>query len=204
MKFRVSPVAMAAVLAASSMSVMAQSSSEPAARPGSKAYSAPYERGFWSYAGGAVGRSDYDIGCRTGFPCDTDATGLKLFAGGKFSEFAGLEASYVWLGNAERAGGDTWGQGINLSLVGTVPLGQSLGLNGKIGGIYGWTRTEGTTVPGFNAGRDHGLGLSYGLGLTYALTRTVDLRLDWDRYRMKFTTGRDDVDLATVGVAFKF
>jgi hypothetical protein len=36
------------------------------------------------------------------------------------------------------------------------------------------------------------------------VNRQVDLRLDWDRYRMKFTTGRDDVDLATVGVAFKF
>ncbi|MGE5523998.1 MAG: outer membrane beta-barrel protein [Rhodospirillaceae bacterium] len=203
MQFRFTHVAIGVALAVSSVGVMAQSSNPPATSS-PKGYYMPYERNFWSYAGGAIGRSDYDVGCRAGFSCDSHATGLKAFAGGKFTEYSGLEASYVYLGNAERAGGDTWGQGINLSLVGTVPLGQSLGLNGKVGAIYGWTKTGGAAAPGFATGRDHGLGLSYGLGLTYALSRNVDLRLDWDRYRLKFTTGRDDVDLGTVGVAFKF
>ena len=59
-------------------------------------------------------------------------------------------------------------------------------------------------APGMRTGSDHGLGISYGVGLSFAVTRTVDLRLDWDRYRMKFETGRNYADLASVGVAFKF
>jgi hypothetical protein len=197
-------VAVGVTLAVSSIGAMAQSSAADTPRAGSKTYYMPYERNFWSYAGGAIGRSDYDLSCRAGFGCDTRATGLKAFAGGKFNEFSGLEASYVYLGNAERGGGDTRGQGVNLSFVGTLPLSQSFGLNGKVGAIYGWTKTGGNAAPGFATGNDRGLGLSYGIGLTSAVNRNVDLRLDWDRYRMKFTTGRDDVDLATVGVAFKF
>ena len=204
MQFRFTHVAVGVALAVSSLGVHAQSANANAPSAGAQRYYMPYESHFWSYAGGAIGRSDYDISCRTGFNCDTRAVGLKAFTGGKFSDFAGLEASYVYLGKADRAGGDTWGQGINLSLVGYLPLSQSFSLTGKVGGIYGWTKTEGTSAPGFATGRDNGLGLSYGAGLTYAMTRTVDLRLDWDRYRMKFTTGRDDVDFATVGVAFKF
>ena len=113
-------VAVGVTLAVSSIGAMAQSSAADTTRSGSKNYYMPYERNFWSYAGGAIGRSDYDIGCRAGFGCDSRATGLKAFTGGKFNAYSGLEASYVYLGNAERAGGDTWGQGINLSFVGTL------------------------------------------------------------------------------------
>jgi OmpA-OmpF porin, OOP family len=198
-RFRIPHVAAGFVLAASSVAAMA---AQPAARTG-ETYYMPYETRYWSYAGVSVGRSDYDIACPIGFGCDRRETGFKLFAGGKSNEFLGLEASYVYLGKANRGGGDTWGQGLNLSLVGTFPVGQGIGVNGKIGGIYGWTKTEGF-APGMPTGRDHGLGLSYGVGLNFALTPTIDLRLDWDRYRLKFETGRDDVDLASIGVAFRF
>lgn len=195
--------ALGAALALTTAAALAQSTSTTATRSGTQRYSMPYERSFWSYAGGSIGRSDYDIGCSAGFGCDTKDTAFKAFAGGRFNEFFGLEGSYVYLGNANRGGGDTWGQGLNLSLVGTLPLGQSIGLNGRVGTIYGWTKVEGS-APGLATGRDHGFGLSYGAGINFALTRTVDLRLDWDRYRLDFKTGRDDVDVASVGVAFKF
>jgi len=195
--------ALGATLALSTAAAMAQGSSTTTTRADTQRYYMPYERNFWSYAGGTVGRSDYDIGCSAGFDCDTKDTALKAFAGGKINPFFGLEGSYVYLGEASRGGGDTWGQGLNLSLVGTLPLSQSIGLNGRVGTIYGWTKVEGS-APGLATGREHGFGLSYGAGLNFALTRTVDLRLDWDRYRLDFKTGRDDVDVAAVGVAFKF
>lgn len=196
-------LALAVALTFVSTALLAQSTST--SRPGTRAgsYAQPYEGRYWSYGGISVGRSDYDYNCPAGFNCDREATGFKAFAGGKSSENFGVEASYVNLGKGKRGGGDTWGQGLNLSLVGSVPLGQIASLNGKLGGIYSWTKTEGF-APGMATGRDRGLGLSYGVGLTFALTRTVDLRLDWDRYQMKFETGRDNADLASVGVAFKF
>ena len=86
MQFRFTHVAVGVALAVSSLGVHAQSANANAPSAGAQRYYMPYESNFWSYAGGAIGRSDYD----------------------------------------------------------------------------------------------------------------------WDRYRMKFTTGRDDVDFATVGVAFKF
>jgi hypothetical protein len=190
---------MAAAMALSAGAAIAQTGAS-----GQQRYYAPYERGFWNYAGVSVGRSDYDTSCRAGFGCDSRDTGFKAFAGGKFNQNLGLEGSYVYLGDSNRAGGNTWAQGVDLSLVGYLPLSQSFAVNAKVGGIYGWTKTGGASAPGFATGRDNGLGLSYGVGASYALTRTVDLRLDWDRYRMKFTTGRDDVDLASLGVAFKF
>lgn len=195
--------ALGATLALSTAAAMAQGSGTTTRSGAEQRYYMPYERNFWSYAGGSIGRSDYDIGCTAGFGCDTKDTAFKAFAGGRFSQFFGVEGSYVYFGKANRGGGDTSGQGINLSLVGTLPLSQSVGLNGRVGTTYGWTKVEGS-APGLATGRDRGFGLSYGAGINFALTRTVDLRLDWDRYRLDFKTGRDDVDVASVGVAFKF
>lgn len=193
-------LALAVTLALAATAVQAQTASS---RTKPQTYAQPYEGRYWSYGGASIGRSDYDFGCTAGFGCDTRETGLKLFAGGRSSEHFGLEVSYVYLGEGNRGGGDTWAQGVNLSLVGILPVSQTVSLNAKVGGIYGWTKTEGN-APGLATGREDGFGLSYGLGASIALTRTVDLRLDWDRYRFDFTTGRDDANLASVGVAFKF
>ncbi len=202
MQVRFTHVALGVALAASSLAAMAQSTTTT--RSGTQTYHQPWERNFWSYSGAAIGRSDYDVSCRSGFACDTDATGGKLFAGGKFHENVGIEGSYVFLGNADRAGGHTRAQVLNLGLVGYVPLGQTVSLLGKLGGLYGWSKTKGTGGPGFATGDENDFGWSYGLGVAIGLTRNVDLRLDWDRYRVKFNTGRDDVDFASVGVAYKF
>lgn len=202
MRTRSVQIAVAVALACAGTSAMAQTTTTT--RSGTQTYYQPYEARYWSYGGISVGRSDYDVPCPAGFGCDRREYGFKLFAGGKSHEFVGVEAAYVYLGEANRGGGDTWGQGLNLSLVGTVPLGQAFALNGRVGGIYGWTKTEGTAGARMATGREHGLGLSYGVGASFALSRQVDLRLDWDRYRMKFSTGRDDVDFASIGVAYKF
>ena len=203
MKNTASRLAFALALTLASTALLAQSTTTT--RPGSRtgSYAQPYQGSYWNYGGISVGRSHYDYNCPAGFNCDRHETGFKAFVGGKSSENFGLEASYVYLGKGHRGGGDTWGQGLNLSLIGSVPLGQMAALNGKVGGIYSWTKTEGF-APGMRTGSDHGLGISYGVGLSFAVTRTVDLRLDWDRYRMKFETGRNYADLASVGVAFKF
>ena len=181
----------------------AAAQSDASASADGSTYYTPNQRGFWSYGGGAIGGSDYGLTCQPGYGCDTRDLGLKLYAGGKFSEFTGLEGSYVYLGDAHAGGGRTWGQGLNLSLVGTLPLSQSVGLNARVGSIFGWTRVGGS-APGMATGNDHGFGLSYGTGLTYALSRTLGLRLDWDRYRLPFATGRHDVDLTTVGLQFNY
>lgn len=178
-------------------------SSATSAGEGGQQYLYPDQRAFWNYGGIEIGRGDYDLTCFQGYSCSSHATGLRLYAGGRFNEFTGLEGSYFYLGNAHFGGGRTWGQGLGLSLVGTLPLTDALGLDGRIGPVFGWTRVDGS-APGMATGNDNGLGFSYGTGLTYAVSNNLGLRLDWDRYRLPFADGRHDVDLATVGLQFSY
>ena len=158
----------------------------------------------YGYVGASVGRTNYDLGgCVALFSCDDEATGFKLYTGGRFSRYFGLELGYVNLGNADRNGGEIKAQGANLSLVGNIPLGDSFNIFGKVGGIYAWTKTS-TIVPRVPAGKEDGLGLSYGVGMQYDINRTFAVRADWDRYRLKYVGQREDADLYSVGVVFKF
>lgn len=164
----------------------------------------PYQAGFWNYIGATVGRSDYDLGCVSGYGCDTKDTAFKIFAGGKLYNVLGLELGYVNLGRAEIAGGHSRAQGANLSLVAGVPVGYNFGVNGKVGTVYGWTRTD-ASAPGYDTGRESGWGLTYGVGATYAFTPSTELRVDWDRYRFDFRgAGNQDVDLWSAGLNFRF
>lgn len=158
----------------------------------------------YGYAGASVGRTNYDFGgCVALVTCDDVATGFKLYTGGRFSRYVGVEVGYVNLGNADRNGGEIKAQGANLSLVGNIPLGDSFNIFGKVGGIYSWTKTS-TFIPGVPSGKEDGLGLSYGAGMQYDINRTFAVRADWDRYRLKYVAQREEADLYSVGVVLKF
>ena len=53
-------------------------------------------------------------------------------------------------------------------------------------------------------GHKSGWGWTYGAGATFAITPTVQLRADWDRYKLDFANGRSDVDMLSAGVQFRF
>jgi OmpA-OmpF porin, OOP family len=167
--------------------------------PDAERYYAPYQKEFWGYAGVGVGRSDYSIDCGpTVSPCDDKDIGAKIWAGGRLNRFLGLELGYTHLGEVDIGPSDTRAQGGFVHLLGGIPLGGSSSINAKVGTIYSHTKTSGF------AGSDSGFGLSYGAAAIIGLTDRMDLRLDWDRHRMKFATGRSSSDLYTVGVQWKF
>lgn len=156
-----------------------------------------------AYAGAGLGRSDYDVACVGSAACDTKGWGGKVFVGTKFNEFLGAELSYLHLGDVELGGGgDSRAHGVNASLVAGFPVSQSFSANAKLGTTYGYTRVGGP--PAVGGGKRDDFGLSYGLGLAYSVTRNVDVRADWDRHRLEFTRGDENVDLLSVGVQFKF
>lgn len=156
-----------------------------------------------AYVGGSVGRSDYDVSCIGPFACDRDSTGFKVFAGSQLNNVLGVELSYLHLGDVDLGGGDdSRAHGINASLIAGVPVSQSVRLNGKVGTTYGWTRIGGPGALG--GGKRDDFGLSYGAGLNFTITRQVDVRLDWDRHRFDFTRGKENVDLVSVGVQYRF
>jgi hypothetical protein len=42
------------------------------------------------------------------------------------------------------------------------------------------------------------------VGATFAITPNWQIRADWDRYRLDFVGGRQNVDMASAGVQFRF
>ncbi len=156
------------------------------------------------YIGGNIGRSDYSLGsCAPGISCDDKSVGFKVFTGGRFSPLFGVELGYFDLGKVDRNGGDVEAQGANLSLLGSVPIGDIFSLFGKVGGNYAWTKTS-STVSGIRTGRRKDLGLSYGAGLQFDFTPILAVRADWDRYHLNYAGQREKSDLYSVGLLFKF
>jgi OOP family OmpA-OmpF porin len=157
----------------------------------------------YGYVGAGIGQSSYDINCTPGLACDDSDTGFKVFTGGKFSRYLGVEGAYVNLGKANANGGGSKAQGIELSLVGTLPIGDMFSVDAKVGGIYGWTDSS-TTVPGVGSGDRHGLNGSYGAGVQLDVARNWAVRGDWDHYRFDYADRNDDVQLYSLNVLYKF
>lgn len=82
------------------------------------------DNGF--YLGGAIGQSSFGAGELADTEFDGDATGYKVFAGGRFLTFLGIEGSYVDFGDIEDdalAGYEAEVTGATLQAVGYLPLG---------------------------------------------------------------------------------
>ena len=155
------------------------------------------------YVGISGGQVNYDLNCVSGYSCDDTTTGFKLFTGGKLWNVVGLELSYLELGKGHRAGGDIRARGIDLSLIGNLPINQGFSVFGKVGSTYGWTRTS-ASAPGISSGKERGFGLSYGAGLNYDFASNWGVRAEWERHRFDFVGANKDTDLFSVGVTYRF
>lgn len=153
-----------------------------------------------AYFGINLGRSDTDTPCYAPFSCSNSHLAGKIYTGGNFNQNFGMEIGYVNMGDADRNGGTIKAQGVNLSLVGTVPLGSAFDLFGKVGGTYGWTETTASPLlVGYDTGKRNGLGLSYGAGMGFNVDRQNQVVVEWDRQKFKFKPEDEAVDLYTVG-----
>jgi hypothetical protein len=155
----------------------------------------------YGYVGGSIGRTDYEQDNCLLF-CDDRTWGGKLFTGGQVNQYFGVELGYVYLGEVDRNGGDIRAQGLNLSLVGHIPVSDQFKLFGKVGTIWGFTRTR--APAGQPSGHEDSFRLSYGLGLQVDVNRNWAVRGDWDRYRFEYPGRKDDADLYSIGLVYKF
>jgi Opacity protein and related surface antigens len=165
----------------------------------------PWSGNFWGYIGASAGESKFRSQCgrRDIFACDQRDTAWKVFAGGKFNPNLGLEAAYTDFGKVNASGGDTKAWAAGLSLVGNVPL-DRFDVFGKLGGVYGRTDVHADPSTLFDTGHKSGWGWTYGVGADWNVTRNVAIRVDWDRYKLDFVGGRQDLDMASAGVQFRF
>lgn len=159
---------------------------------------------------------------------DETDVGFKVLGGYQFNANLALEGGYVNLGKGSASNTMTApatgslnsrfkSDGWLVQAVGILSVGNDFSLFGKLGTIYSTVKTDLTTsgavvlAPGQAASRKRSeWNVAYGIGAGYRITKSVDVRLDWDRYQdlgnkgCNTCTGESDVDLISVGVNFRF
>ncbi len=171
------------------------------------AHAEPWRMGS-GYMGINVGKPNYRLDCdpSDAFSCDNPNVSFNLYGGAMFNEYFGAELGYLNMGNADRGGGSTRAQGINLSLVGRVPLGDSkFSAFAKGGTTYGRTRVDAASTSTLITGHDTGWGAAYGAGVGYALNPTSSVVLEWQHHDFDFIgIGRQGVASTSIGFVKRF
>ncbi|MGX9731750.1 OmpA family protein [Janthinobacterium aestuarii] len=153
----------------------------------------------------------------TGFSKDQRDTGYKLFVGRQLNQYVAVEAGYFDLGKFDfksttSGNGVLNGQaafrGVNLDLLGQLPLSQRLSLLGRVGMHYTKTNTEFSGNRLLGSTNTHAserkLNAKVGLGLEYKFSEALALRGEVERYRLNDAVGnRGDADLYSVSLVYK-
>ena len=142
----------------------------------------------------------------------------KLYAGYQLLPYLALEGGFFELGtfnfNADTVpmslyGGETSIKGINLAVLGTLPLTEQLSALAKLGLTYNDSDTRFSSnglvgVNDFNSSTHHS-SYQFGVGLAYQLTRAFALRLEAERYRIDDLVGnKGDIDVVTLGLTYRY
>ena len=158
----------------------------------------------WGHVGVSGGQSKFRTECSTIFDCDQKDSGWKVYGGGSVNDILGFEVGYTDFGRIRASGGNTEANAINVSLVAGIPIGERFSVFAKGGGIYGRTDVKASAVALIEQGDRKGWGTTWGFGGALGITRNVQVRIDWDRYKLDFAGGRRDVDLLSAGVQLRF
>ena len=159
-----------------------------------------------SYIDVGVGQSDFSLGNGIGiFGNDQGDKSYSLRGGRYFGENFGLEMAYTDLGSVNRAGGRTKADGINISLIGKVPLKPAFNLLGKVGTTYGRTDVSSNPASGVVAGSERGFGLSYGIGAEYVFAPKWSATLQYESQDMAFAGDRKErVGATSLSARYQF
>ncbi len=148
---------------------------------------------------------------------DNRDTAYKLYGGYRFHRNLAVEAGWFDLGhfdyiyNTTPAGslnGNLGVRGLNLDVVGIVPVSDRFSVFGRVGAAYAHSRTGfGRTgaVPLATVRKDKDTALKLGVGLQYAFSDRLSVRAELERYRVNDTLrSRGHVDMASVGLVYSF
>ena len=154
---------------------------------------------------------------------DNSGTGYKLFGGYQLNRNFAVEGGYFDLGkssytvNATRnidgvAGsfnGETRVRGLNLDLVGMLPLSDRFSILGRVGAAYAQSRANfnstGSVPANASNNRRNDTNLKVGLGMQYAITEALAVRAELERYRISDPVrNRGHIDMASLGLVYRF
>ncbi len=149
---------------------------------------------------------------------DDRGNAYKIFGGYQFNQSWALEGGYFDLGKfgftattvpPGSLSGTIKLRGVNLDLVGTLPITQRLSGLGRIGANYTEARDKFTgtgSVHVLNSSPNaRETNLKAGLGLQYAFTDSLVLRTEVERFRINDAVGnKGDVNFVSVGLIYLF
>ena len=213
--------AIAAITAASATSAWAQSESDTAMQSNSAAW----------YMGAEIGRATAKIddssiaaalaadgSTSTSINNNDRSTGYKLFGGYQFNDYVALEGGFFDLGKfsydastvpAGTVHGGIKLKGINLDLIGFIPLTERLSGFGRVGMNYARASDNFNSsglVETINPNPSQKkLNVKFGAGLEYKFTQALAMRVEAERYRVDDAIGNTgDIDLYSVGLVYRF
>lgn len=149
---------------------------------------------------------------------DNSSTGYKLFGGYQLTPNFALEGGYFDLGRfnygssttpAGTFSGNNRVNGLNLDLVGTLPLSDRFSVLGRVGAAYAQNRTNfastGFVPPYIVNSRRNETNPKIGLGLQYAISDVLAVRAEIERYRINDPIrNRGNIDMASIGLTYRF
>ena len=149
---------------------------------------------------------------------DESSTGAKIFGGYQFNRYLALEGGYFNLGKfgytattlpAGTLSGDIKVQGLNLDVVGILPLTDKFSAFARAGVTHAQARDNFSSTGLVNrpssspSKRD--TNYKFGVGVQYAFTDRLEVRGEVERYRINDAIGnKGDIDLASVGLVYRF
>ena len=154
----------------------------------------------------------------TGMSKDERDTAFKLFGGYQFNRNFAVEAGYFNLGKfgftstttpAGTLNGQIKLQGLNLDIVGTLPLTENLSAIGRVGAQRASARdsfsgTGAVTVLNANPHKSE-VNYKFGAGLQYAFSPSLLMRAEAERYRINDAVGNHGgVNLFSVSLVIPF
>ena len=187
--------------------------------------------GLGWYGGANIGRSSATIDdarisgslLGAGFTSNTISnddrhTAYKIYGGYQLNRNFAIEGGYFDLGNfgytattvpAGTLNGNIKLRGLNLDLVGIVPITEKFSVFGRAGVNYAQARdsfsgTGAVHVTNPNPSQ-YGTNYKVGLGVQYAFTDALAMRLEAERYRIDDAVGnKGHIDVASVGLIYRF
>ena len=149
---------------------------------------------------------------------DEHGTAYKLFGGYQINRNFGVEGGYFNLGkfgfssNTSPAGtlnGQIKLQGLNLDLVGTLPLTDNLSAIARVGGQYASARDRFSGTGAVNVTNPNpskkAANYKLGVGLQYEINRSMFVRAEGERYRINDAVGNHgDVNVFSVSLVIPF
>ncbi|MES2999195.1 MAG: porin family protein [Pseudomonadota bacterium] len=184
------------------------------------------------YVGGNIGQSkaDFDFPATIvpltgpGFAVtstserDRYKSAYKLYGGYRLTRNFAIEGGFFDLGdnrysfNTTPAGtlnGISDVRGVNIDVVGILPITDRFSAFGRVGAAYAQNRTHFTNIGAvpFNGSnpRSNGTNLKVGAGLEYAFNDNWSVRAEIERYRIKDPIrNKGNIDMASVGLVYYF